>query len=102
MTNPRRLAAVAGTGKEKQHDDRCRVAVQAVLEGMQEVRVQAATPSAGPGHGQIAVRVGRLLMYINDRDALDSFLDAWQQAADLGDKAFGVVSPPAAYRPRSR
>ncbi len=56
--------------------------------------MQAATDSAGPGHGQIAVRVGRLLMHINDREALDSFLDAWQQAADLGDQAFGVVLPP--------
>jgi len=102
VSSPRRLVAVPGTGKQQQHDHRCRVAVQAVLEGTQEIRVQAATASAGPGHGQIAVRVGRLLMYINDREALDSFLDAWQQAADLGDQAFGVVPPPAAYRPRSR
>ena len=102
MTSPRRLAAVPGTGKEKQHDHRCRIAVQAVLEGTQEVRVQAVTPLAGPGHGQIAVRVGRLLVYVNDREALDSFLDAWQQAADLGDKAFGPVLPPASYRPRSK
>jgi len=102
VSSPRRLVAVPGTGKQQQHDHRCRVAVQAVLEGMQEVRVQAATAAAGPGHGQIAVRVGRLLMYINDRDALDSFLDAWQQAADLGDQAFGAESPSAAYRPRSR
>jgi hypothetical protein len=101
VTTARRLAAVPGTGKEKQHDHRCRIAVQAVLEGMQEVRVQAATPLAGPGHGQIAIRVGRLLIYINDREALDSFLDAWRQAAELGDKAFGVVLPPPAYRPRS-
>jgi len=102
VSSPRRLVAVPGSGKQQQHDHRCRVAVQAVLEGMQEVRVQATTASAGPGHGQIAVRVGRLLMYVNDREALDSFLDAWQQAADLADQAFGVVLPPAAYRPRSR
>lgn len=102
MTSPRRLVAVPGTGKEKQHDHRCRVAVQAVLEGMQEVRVQAATPVAGPGHGQIAVRVGRLLIYLNDREALDSFLDAWQQAAWLSDKAFGPKPMPVSYKPRSR
>ena len=101
MTSPRRPVAVPGTGKEKQHDHHCRVAVQAVAEGMQEVRVQAATPLAGPGHGQIAVRVGRMLIYVKNREALDSFLDAWQQAADLGDKAFGVVLPPA-YKPRRR
>lgn len=102
MSSPPRLVAVAGTGKQQQHDHRCRVAVQAVLEGMQEVRVQAATAAAGPGHGQIAIRVGRILIYVNDREALDSFLDAWQQAADLGNNAFGAVLPPAAYRPRSR
>jgi hypothetical protein len=101
VTSPRRLVAVPGTGKEKQHDHRCRVAVQAVLEGMQEVRVQAATPLSGPGHGQIAVRVGRLLIYVNDREALESLLDAWQQASNLADKAFGVVLPPAAYKPRT-
>lgn len=101
MTSPRRLVAVPGTGKEKQHDYRCRVAVQAVMEGMQEVRVQAATPLAGPGHGQIAVRVGRLLIYLNDREALDSFLGAWQQAAWHADRAFGPVLPPPSRKPRS-
>jgi len=100
VTSPRRLAAVPGTGKEQRHDHRCRIAVQAVLEGMQEVRVQAVTPLAGPGHGQIAIRIGRLLIYVNDREALDSCLDAWQQAADLADKAFGVVLPPPSYKPR--
>ncbi len=100
VSTPRRLAAVPGTGKEKQHDYRCRLAVQAVVEGMQEVRVQAVTPLAGPGHGQIALRVGRILIYVNDREALDSFLDAWQQAADLADKAFGVPLPSPKYAPR--
>jgi hypothetical protein len=98
----RRLAAVPGTGKVEHHDQRCRIAVQAVLEGEQDVRVQACTPLAGPGHGQIAVRVGRLLVYLNDRDALNSFLDAWRDAADLADKAFGVVLPPRPYEPRPR
>ncbi len=72
------------------------------MEGTQDFRVQAVTPLAGPGHGQIAVRVGRVLVYVNDREALNSFLDAWQQAADLADKAFGVVLPPPAYEPRPR
>jgi hypothetical protein len=43
---------------------------------------------AGPGHGQIAVRVGRLLVYLNDREALESFTDAWRRAEALADKAF--------------
>ena len=58
------------------------------------------TPLAGPRHGQIAWRVGRLLVYVNDWDAF--FLDAWREAADLADKAFGVVLPPPAYKPRTR
>ena len=101
MSTARRLTAVPNIGR-RDDDFQCRVAAQAVMEGMQDIRVQAATPLAGPGHGQIAVRVGRLLAYVNDREALDSFLDAWRQAADLGDKAFGVVLPPPAYKPRSR
>ena len=70
------------------------------MEGMQEVRVQAVTSPAGPGHGQIAIRLGRVLSYLNDRDALDSLLDACQQAADLGDRAYGVVLPQAFYKRR--
>jgi len=101
MNSPRRLSAVPNIGR-RDDDYQCRVAAQAVMEGMQDIRVQAATPLAGPGHGQIAVRVGRLLVYVNDREALDSFLDAWRQAADLADKAFGVVLPPPAYEPKRR
>ena len=76
------------------NDHQFRVAAQAVVEGMQDIRVEAATALAGPGHGQIAVRVGRLLVYCNDRDALESFLDAWHQAEALADKAFGPLDPP--------
>lgn len=56
------------------------------------------TPLGGPGHRQV-VRAGQLLIHINDREAVDSFLDTWQQAADLGDKAFGA-GVPQAYKPR--
>ncbi len=99
MSTPRRLTAVPRPGK-RDDDYSCRVAAQAVMEGTQDFRVQAVTALAGPGQGQIAVRIGRLLVYVNDREALNSFLNAWQQAADLADKAFGVVLPPPAYKPR--
>ncbi len=98
---PRRLTAVPNAGK-RDSDYSCRVAAQAVMEGTQDVRVQALTPLAGPGHGQIAVRVGRVLVYVNDREALNSWLDAWQQASALADKAFGVVLPAPAYKARPR
>ena len=82
------------------NDHQFRVAAQAMVTGIQDIRVEAATPLAGPGHGQIAVRVGRLLVYVNDREALDSFLDAWHRAADLADKAFGPEVQPAMARRR--
>lgn len=99
MSTPRRLTPVPGIGK-RDADYQCRIAAQAVMEGTQDHRVQAVTALAGPGHGQIAVRVGVLLIYLNDREALNSFLEAWQQAADLADKAFGPVLPPPVYSPR--
>ena len=94
MTAPgRRLRAVQNRSTSG-NDHQFRVAAQAVVEGMQDIRVEAATPLAGPGHGQIAVRVGRLLVYCNDREALESFLDAWHRAEALADKAFGPMDPP--------
>ncbi len=93
MSSPRRLAAVPGTGKQQQRDHRCRVAVQAELEGMQEVRVQAATAAVGPRHGQIAIRVGRLLMYVNDRDA------RWTAFSMPGSRQpTSATKPSASYR----
>ena len=50
-------------------------------------------PLSGPGQGQIGVRVGRLLVYVANREALGSFLDAWSKAAGLADQAFGPVLP---------
>jgi hypothetical protein len=48
------------------------------------------------------VRVGLLLLYANDREALASFLDAWQQAEALADKAFGILDPvPVEELPRA-
>jgi hypothetical protein len=102
MTSPRRRLTVVPNVGRREDSYQCRVASQAVMEGTQDFTVQAVTPLAGPGHGQIAVRVGRLLIYVNNREALESILDAWQQAADLADKAFGVVLPPQVYKPRSR
>lgn len=92
-TKPRHLDVVS-TNQARVRDHQFRVAAQAMVTGMQDITVCAATPLAGPAnHGQIAVRVGRLLVYVNDREALASFLDAWQQAEALADKAFGVNGP---------
>ena len=75
------------------------------MEGIQEVRVQAVTPPAGPGHGQIAIRLARVLIYLNDREALDSLLDASLRASEFGDEAFGIALRPrrtSASRPGQR
>lgn len=79
---------------------KCQVAAQAVLAGTQDTRVQVGTKLDGINGGCIAVRIGKVLIYIEDRDALKSASDAWTQAETLAEEAFGPVLPPPAYRPR--
>ncbi len=55
-----------------------------------------------PWHGRSPCASAGVLVYKNDREALNSFLDAWQQASELTDKAFGVVLPPPSYKPGPR
>ena len=81
---------VAKTGFDYRFD----VASQVMAAGTQDVFVRAITPLSGPGKGQIGVRVGRLLVYVANREALASFIDAWRQAEALADKAFGPDLPP--------
>jgi hypothetical protein len=96
-TSTRHLKVVRGRST-RINDNQFRVAAQAIVEGMQDVQVEAASVLAGPGHGQIAVRVGRLLVYLNDREALESFVDAWRRAEALAETAFGPLDP-GKYRP---
>jgi hypothetical protein len=74
-------------------DYRFDVAAQVMVAGPQDVRVEVIVPLSGPGQGQIGVRVGRLLVYCANREALSSFLEAWGKAAALADKAFGPEMP---------
>jgi hypothetical protein len=48
--------------------------------------------AAREGRAHIAMRVGRVLIYLEDRAALDSFARAFHQAEDLAEATFG---PPA-------
>jgi len=73
---------------------RFEVASQAMVAGTQDVHVQTIVPLSGPGKGQIGVRVGRILIYVGNKEALASFVDAWAQAEALADKAFGPELPP--------
>jgi hypothetical protein len=80
---------VGKTGFEYRFD----VASQVMAAGAQDINVQVIVPLSGPGRGQIGVRVGRLLVYVANREALGSFLDAWGKAAALAEKVFGPDLP---------
>ncbi len=81
---------------------RCQIAAQAVMAGAQDLRVQAVKPDASPyPYGYLVVRVGRMLVYIEDREALVSWQVALHQAEDLADAAWGPELPQPAYRPRT-
>jgi hypothetical protein len=74
-------------------DYRFDVASQVVAAGAQDIHVQLIIPLSGPGKGQIGVRVGRLLVYVANREALGSFLEAWGKAGAFAEKAFGPDLP---------
>jgi hypothetical protein len=94
MTAPSRLRAVPRLAGRSTYEFRFDVASQVMVAGTQDVFVQPIVPLSGPGKGQIGIRVGRLLVYVSNREALQSFLDAWAQAEELADKAFGPELPP--------
>src|SRR4051794_38466777 len=96
---PRRLKPVSRPAREALRYT-CQVAAQANFAGTQDTRVQAATPLAEPGRGYIAVRIGKMLIYVEDRDALESCVSARQEASTYADQAFGPVLPPPVYQPR--
>src|SRR5450759_2605190 len=93
ITKPSRLRAVPRLAGKIGFDYRFDVASQVIAAGTQDVFVQPIVPLSGPGQGQIGVRVGRLLVYVANREALESFLDAWREAEALADKAFGPELP---------
>lgn len=100
MTSTRRLRTVPATIGRPTFDNRFEVASQVLAAGTQDSAVRVITPLSGPHRGQIAVRVGRVLIYVANREALASFVDAWTEAAGLADQAFGPEMPPAVYKPR--
>ena len=77
-----------------QPEPRCQIATQAVMAGPQDYRVIGANAQVtGRGHGLITIRVGRLLVYLEDRESLLSWQRALQQASELEDGAFGPEMP---------
>jgi hypothetical protein len=75
-----------------------RMAVQAILTGPQDHQVIAVTGRAARnGTPHIAIRIDRLLVYVEDRAALESCVLAWGQAIELADRLFPPAEPTARY-----
>jgi hypothetical protein len=64
----------------------CRVAVQARMFGDQPPRVQGVTAVASrTGKEHLAITIGRVLLYVEDRVALNALVDAFRQAQAVSD-----------------
>lgn len=100
MTASRHLKVVPRTRGQRVLDYRCDLVTQAVLGGDIDFRVQAMSPIIGPGPGTISIRLGRVVLVIEDREALEVLRTAVLQAVELADRAFGADMPPPAYKPR--
>jgi hypothetical protein len=74
----------------------CQVIAQASLAGVQDVRVRAFGKIDGWTTPYISVRIGQVLLNIEDRAALAALVQATQAAAGHSDTAFGPVRRPAA------
>ncbi len=74
----------------------CQVVAQASLAGVQDVRVRAFGRVDGWTVPYISVRIGNVLLNIEDRAALTALIEATQAAAGHADVAFGPVRRPAA------
>jgi hypothetical protein len=101
MTNKSALRSIPATAGRATFDNRFEVSSQVLAAGPQDTAVRVLAPLSGPHRGQIGVRVGRVLVYVANREALASFLDAWNEAAGLADQAFGPEMPPPVYKPRT-
>lgn len=100
-TRSRSSLRVVREDEVKVPDPRSSVAAQAVFAGPQDMRVSAMTPEVtGRGYGVLSIRVGRVLIYLEDRRALDDWLAAVHEAEALSEAVFGPVMPEPSYRPR--
>ncbi len=99
MTAPANLRLLPGGHGKVRPEPRCQIAAQAVMAGVQDWRVSAQNAQAsGRGHGVISIRVGRVLIYLEDRDVLDCWAAAIQRAVELRDGAYGPEN--YRYEPR--
>ena len=95
------VAAVKVHNRLAANQGRCQLAVQAKVRGYQDLRVTGQNAQVtGSGQGLIAIRVGQVLLYLEDRQALFSWVAAIQRAIELQDRAYGPEMPLPAYRSR--
>ena len=86
-TKPRTSPASAFTPQALPY---CQVVTQARYAGEQELSIMGvASGGSSTGCPYISVRVGRVLLYIEDRAALISWTEAWRRTLDLADGVFG-------------
>jgi hypothetical protein len=77
---------------------RCDVAAQCVMAGPQDHTVRGGNAQVtGRGHGVISMRVGRMLVYLEDRDALQAWRLAIEKALAMQEDAFGPEPAPHHY-----
>jgi hypothetical protein len=71
-------------------DRACTIAIQALCRGPFDWRVQGVTGAAArQGAEHVALRYGRVLLYLEDRAALDALVAAGEAAYELGEEVFG-------------
>ena len=69
----------------------CTIAIQALCRGELDWRVQGVTGAAArKGQAHIALRYGRVLLYLEDMAALDALVDAVEAAYELREQVFGA------------
>jgi hypothetical protein len=69
-----------------------RVIAQAICLGPVPTQVRAVCgPAARGGRDQIAIRFGSMLIYLEDREALDALYGAVRQAGKFADQVFGPI-----------
>jgi hypothetical protein len=74
----------------------CRVVAQAILKGTQHMTVRYFGRVDGWTTPYITIKIGQILLNIEDRDALRSLGAAIRQAEQHADAAFGIRWMPAA------
>lgn len=83
-------------------NSRCQVAATACLSGWLPVRVEARAPSHGVTvDGIVSIRLANVLLYLENKEALDSVVLAVKRAVEVQSRAFGPELPARPTEPLS-